>query len=146
MSGGRADDLQVTSRLVIPRDELVFEAIRGGGPGGQNVNKVATTVLLRFAFEHSRVLDQNQRMRLRQELSGRINREGEIVVRASTQRQQGRNLVDARERLAQLIAAALVRERPRVATRPGRGAVKRRLTAKRQRSERKSERRSREDA
>lgn len=145
MSGGRADELAIMPGLVIPRDELAFDAIRSGGPGGQNVNKVATAVVLKFAFERSRVLNPEQRARMRQRLAGRINREGELVVRASAHRHQARNLDAARERLADLIASALARQRPRVATRPGRGAVKRRLAAKQHQSERKSQRRSHDD-
>jgi ribosome-associated protein len=137
----RRDPLRVTPDLTIPADELRFEAVRSGGPGGQNVNKVATAVLLHFALATSRVLSEAQKQRIRVQLAGRIDVQGDLVVRASRFREQRRNLDDALERLAGWLRACLEPQRRRVATRPTRGSQRRRLQDKQARSERKRSRR-----
>ena len=105
------------------------------GPGGQNVNKVASKVVLRFAPLASRAFDAVQRARLAERLTGRLSAAGEVVVHASSHRERLRNLEDARARLAQLLLAALARPRRRVATKPTRGSQRRRLEGKRRRSD-----------
>lgn len=130
-----SEDLELRPGLVIPAAELRSEAVRSGGPGGQNVNKVASKVVLRFAPLESRAFDAVQRARLAERLAGRLTAAGELVVHASTHRERLRNLEDARSRLAQVLRAALARTKRRVATKPTRGSQRRRLEGKRRRSD-----------
>jgi ribosome-associated protein len=139
------DDLRVTRAIVIPEGELAESFSRSAGPGGQNVNKVASKVELRWNPHASRALGAVDRAWLLERLAGRITSSGDLVVRSSRTRDQARNRADARERLAELLRAALVRPRRRVATRPGRGAVERRLTGKKRRGQIKQARRTRPD-
>jgi ribosome-associated protein len=129
-----ADDLRVTRAIAIPEGELVESFSRAAGPGGQNVNKVASKVELRWNPAASRALGRADRAWLLERLAGRITSSGDIVVRASRTRDQARNREEARERLAELIREALARPRKRVATRPGRGAIERRLAGKKRRA------------
>ncbi len=133
--------LRVRSDLEIPDGELDEQFVRAGGPGGQNVNKVATKVVLRFSVTKSTCLSQSQRDKLLAALATRINGEGELVIHASRHRDQSRNRSDARERLAELLCEALQPRRRRRATRPTRGSKERRLAAKKQRSQTKRLRR-----
>lgn len=144
-SGGGRGDL-VAGPLRIPAAELSYEAVRSGGPGGQNVNKVATQIQLRFSVRDSRALTEEQRARIEGRLGHRLTKDGVLLLRASRYREQSRNLEDARERLALLLEAALERPKARKATRPGRGARERRLRAKKRRSEIKRTRRDRPGA
>jgi ribosome-associated protein len=137
----RRDPLQVAPGLAIPADELRFEAVRAGGPGGQNVNKVSSAVVLHFALASSSVLSEAQKQRVRGRLANRIDSTGDLVVRAMRFREQRRNLEDALERLAGMLRESLEPERRRVATRPTRGSQRRRLQDKQARSERKRGRR-----
>jgi ribosome-associated protein len=129
------EDLELRPGLVIPAGELRAEAARSGGPGGQNVNKVASKVVLRFAPLASRAFDEAQRARLTERLGARLNAQGELVIHASRHRERLRNLDDARQRLASALLAALARPRRRVATKPTRGSKRRRLEGKRRRGE-----------
>ncbi|MCB9914723.1 MAG: aminoacyl-tRNA hydrolase [Planctomycetes bacterium] len=135
------DPLPVTSRLVLPADELEVSFARAGGPGGQNVNKVESKVVLRFSVRESRALSEGQRHLLLQRLSARLTGEGELVLHASSHRERARNLDDARERLAELLRAALAPTKTRRKTRPTRGSVRKRLDTKRRRGEVKRDRR-----
>lgn len=127
--------LRVTGRIVIPDDELSESFIRSAGPGGQNVNKVATSVQLRFAATVSVALSDEAKARLIKLAGQRATKDGEILIEASRFRTQERNRADARERLVDLIRAALVPPPPpRKKTRPSKGAVERRLQAKKSRS------------
>ncbi len=131
------DDLAITSALVIPGRELAFTAVRSGGPGGQNVNKVSTKVELRFDARASSVLPAGVKARLLGANRGRLDAEGRLVVAVDDTRSQPRNLELARERLSVLVRAALVVPRRRRATKPSRAAREARLSDKRQRSEKK---------
>jgi len=133
--------LPITSRLSIPADELEVSFARSGGPGGQNVNKVASKVLLRWSVRDSGALSDGQRHLLMQRLSARLVGEGELLIQSSTHREQARNLEDARERLAEIVRAALHQAKKRRATKPTRGSQRRRLETKRQRSQIKKDRR-----
>jgi ribosome-associated protein len=124
----------VGPELFIPPDELVFQAARSGGPGGQNVNKVESKVSLRYDVRRSRSLTEDQRLMLLDRLAGRLTREGELVLHSSQHREQGRNAEAARERMLEILREALLPPVPRKKTRPGRGAKERRLQGKRSRS------------
>jgi ribosome-associated protein len=142
--GGPGDALAVTSRLVIPADELAESFSRSSGPGGQNVNKVASKAELRWAPLRSRalgVLDERDREWLLSRLRPKLTLAGELVVTSSVTRDQLQNRADARDKLAAIVEAALFRPRPRRPTRPTRGSVERRIGEKKRRSARKRDRR-----
>jgi ribosome-associated protein len=125
--------LQV-ERIAIPDQELVERFVRASGPGGQNVNKVATAVELRFDIANSPSLPEAVRERLLARRDRRVTADGVLVIAAQRFRTQERNREDARERLAHFIGAGLHAPKPRVATRPSRASRQRRLDAKRGRS------------
>lgn len=135
------EPLRIHSRLVLPAEELEVRTARSGGPGGQNVNKVETRVELRFSVAQSSSLSEERRAWLLENLGPRLTREGVLIVRSSRYRERGRNLEDARERMAELVRAGLARPKERRATRPTAGARRRRRKEKEQRSQRKRDRR-----
>jgi ribosome-associated protein len=137
--------LEITPQVAIPDDELVERFVRSSGPGGQNVNKVASAVELRFDALNSPSLPEDLRARLLARRDRRITDEGVIVISAQRFRTQERNREDARERLAALILAATHVAKKRVATRPTRASKERRLGAKKERSQVKTGRRARWD-
>lgn len=137
--------LQVTSAIRIPESELSERFIRAPGPGGQNVNKVATAVQLSFDAARSPSLPEDVRRRLIRLAGRRADGEGVITIEAHRLRTRERNREDARERLAELIRQAAHRPKPRIATRPTRGSKERRLAAKRIRSRTKQGRSGRPD-
>ena len=120
--------------LHIPEDELVERFVRSAGPGGQNVNKVASAVELRFDVAASRVLPEAVRARLLARRDRRITDAGVLVIQANRFRDQGKNREDARVRLVEIIRAALSVPKRRIATRPTRASKERRIDAKKTRS------------
>jgi len=132
-----SEDLAINPQLVLPAAELSWCAVRASGPGGQNVNKVATKVELRFDLEGSAVLPEAVRARLRSIARNRLDAEGRILIASQLTRSQERNLEDAREKLAELVRRALVPPRRRRPTRPSRGAKERRLAEKRKQADKK---------
>ena len=127
--------LEITPTLAIDEDELVERFVRSSGPGGQNVNKVASAVELRFDAARSPSLPEDVRARLLARRDRRITDEGVVVISAQRFRTQDRNRQDARERLVAIIAAATIAPVKRVATRPTRASKERRLTGKRERAQ-----------
>ena len=133
--------LRITDTLSLADWELTEHFVRASGPGGQNVNKVATAVELRFEAQRSPHLAPAVKARLRRLAGRRWTQDGAIIVTSDRFRSQALNRTDAREKLADLVRAALVAPRPRIPTRPGAGAVARRIEAKQRRGALKDSRR-----
>lgn len=133
--------IQVTDTILIPEDELSFSFVRASGPGGQNVNKVATAVQLRFDAAASPSLPDDVRQRLLKLAGSRATEEGMLVITARRFRSQYRNREDAVQRLAALVRRAAERPKKRRKTRPSKASVARRLEAKQRRSKLKDCRR-----
>jgi ribosome-associated protein len=125
---------------VIPESELVIRASRSGGPGGQNVNKVATRIELRFDLAGSSVFDADEKSRLRRRLGARVNTAGILRIVSQKHRSRSRNEAEARVRLAELLRAALVVPPRRRRTTASISARESRLREKKHRGERKRER------
>lgn len=132
--------LRITDAVAIEDWEITETFHRASGPGGQNVNKVATAVALRFEAERSPHLAPEVKARLRRLAGRRWTGEGAVIVSSERFRSQALNRADAREKLAALVRAALEPPRRRIPTRPGRGAIERRLRAKAARAARKAAR------
>ena len=122
--------LSVTPGVEIPDSDVALSFVRSSGPGGQNVNKVASAVQLRFDLQRSTALGAEVKARLRALAGRRLTGEGAILIIARNQRTQENNRREAEERLADLIRRALTPPKPRKATRPTRASRERRLEAK----------------
>ncbi len=133
--------IRVTRSIALDDDEIHLDFIRGSGPGGQNVIKVASAAQLRFDVVGSPSLPDDVRERLIRLARRRINRLGELVITARRYRRQDRNREDAIERLVELIRRAAGKPRVRKKTKPSAAARQRRLDTKRRRSETKRMRR-----
>jgi ribosome-associated protein len=125
--------IRIDHRISIDERELEERFIRASGPGGQNVNKLATAVQLRFDVRHSPSLPAQVRTRLERLAGRRLTREGVLVINAQRHRTQERNRQDALERLIALIQRAAVAPVPRRPTKPTAGARERRLQSKKHR-------------
>jgi len=133
-------DLMAAPGIAVSESELVERFVLASGPGGQNVNKVASAVELRFDVARSPSLSDEVKQRLRALAGRRLSKEGVLVLRGSRFRDQSRNRDDVRARLADLIARASVAPKRRKATKPTRAARERRLTDKKARSQLKQAR------
>jgi ribosome-associated protein len=138
-------DIVVTPRVIIPGGELAIAFSRSGGPGGQNVNKVASKVELRWNPTTSAALTAEDRAWLVARLASRLTSDGTLIVTSTATRDQLKNRDDAASKLALIVRAALDRPKPRKPTKVSRGAKRRRVADKRHHSEIKRNRTSRDD-
>ena len=132
--------IEIVPGLAIPEGELTFTASRSGGPGGQNVNKVATRITLAFNVAGSPTLSPDQRAHILEGLAARISKDGILRVVSQRHRTQAANRRAALERFVELVRGALAEEAPRVPTRPTRIARERRVAVKKLRGRLKQER------
>jgi ribosome-associated protein len=133
--------LHVNDHIRIPDDEFQWTFVRSGGPGGQNVNKVASKAVLRWNVATTPNLPADVKARLRSQQHRRINDAGELVLNSQRYRDQGRNVEDCLEKLRELVLQAVFVPKARKRTKPSRGAREARLREKRRRSATKSTRR-----
>ena len=132
--------LIITPDIVIPDEELEWKFIRSSGPGGQNVNKVASAAQLRFLLPQNTSLPVNVRNRLRRLAGQKLIDDGSILFKSMSERSQDQNRRAALERLETMIRSALVEPKIRKKTRPTKGAKERRIESKKQRSATKQQR------
>jgi len=124
------DALEITEELSIPMSEIEMTAVRSRGPGGQNVNKVATAIQLRFDIRGSATLSEQLKNKLLATGDQRISSEGVLVIKSQVYRSQDRNRQAALQRLAELLRDAAKKKKKRIPTRPGKKATQKRLDAK----------------
>jgi ribosome-associated protein len=134
--------LEINEQIRIPLTEFTWTYVRSGGPGGQNVNKVASKAVLRWPVVASPSLPPEVKARLQAQQHTRITVEGDLVLSSQRYRDQDRNRQDVLDKLRELILRATFVPTARKKTRPGKGARERRLAAKRHRSTAKSSRRA----
>jgi ribosome-associated protein len=134
-------DIVLPRGIRIPFDELLIETSRGGGPGGQNVNKVSSKVRVRFNVRTSPSLPEEVRLRLLEKLASKLTTDGELLVAANEYRDQPRNRAAALERLRRHLDDALFEHRTRRKTKPTRGSIERRIGERKHRSDIKKMRR-----
>jgi ribosome-associated protein len=132
--------IDISEHVAIPDEELEWKFIRSSGPGGQNVNKVASAVQLRFLLHRNTSIPAAARHRLRRMAGQRMVDDGTILITARDERSQEQNRRGALERLAELVRAALVEPKIRKKTRPTRASKERRIDSKKRRSSIKRDR------
>lgn len=134
------DPLPITSQLMIPARHLHWTAVRASGSGGQNVNKVASKVDLRFDLAACETLHPAVKARLYSLCRNKLDADGQVVITSQRTRDQLQNLADARDKLAALIRSALTPPRPRKPTKPTYGSKLRRLEGKQRTKQKKQSR------
>jgi ribosome-associated protein len=134
--------LEITPTIRIPLNEFEWSFARSGGPGGQNVNKVASKAVLRWNFATSPSIPEEVKCRFRERFPSRITTEGQLVLASELTRDQGRNREDCLEKLAAMLRTAAKRPKVRRPTKPSKASKRRRVEAKRRQSARKSGRRT----
>jgi ribosome-associated protein len=134
--------LEVTNRIRIPLDEFEWSFARSGGPGGQNVNKVASKAILRWNFDRSPSVPADVKERFRARFPSRLTTEGQLVLASELTRDQGRNRDDCLAKLAAMLRSVAAPPKARRPTKPSRASHRRRVDAKRRQSARKAGRRS----
>ncbi len=132
--------IEITPTIALDEQEIKFDFVRAAGPGGQNVNKVATAVQLRFDVRNTPSLPDDVRERLARLAGRRLTEAGELIIEARRFRTQEQNRQDALNRLVELIRRAIDKPKPRRPSRPSAAARERRLATKRRRSEAKRRR------
>lgn len=132
--------LQVTDAIAIPDEEFAWAYARSGGPGGQNVNKVASKAELRWPLDASPSVPDSVKARLRAAHPAHVTVEGEFVITSQEYRDQERNRQRCLEKLADMLRRAATPPKPRVKTKPSKASKKRRVEAKRKEATRKASR------
>jgi ribosome-associated protein len=122
--------LVINDKVTLPGSDLEWTAVRSSGPGGQNVNKVASKIELTFDFEGTVALADPVKLRLRSLAKNQLDAEGRVLVKSEKTRDQGKNLADARDKLKDLILKAMVVPKARKATRPSKAQKAKRLSTK----------------
>jgi ribosome-associated protein len=133
--------LVINDKVTLPGSDLEWTAVRSSGPGGQNVNKVASKIELSFDFETTVALQDSVKLRLRELAKHQLDAEGRIFIKSEKTRDQGKNLADAREKLKDLILKALVVPKARKQTKPSKAQKVKRLTNKKKVGAKKATRR-----
>jgi ribosome-associated protein len=133
--------IEITHQFAIPEAELSWSFVRSGGPGGQNVNKVASKAVLRWDLDGSRSVPEEVKARLRAQQRGRVTTDGEVVLSSQRHRDQERNRHDCLDKFVEMLRAATVAPKKRKKKKPTRASKERRLREKRHRSAAKSSRR-----
>lgn len=124
------DVLEISAQLSIPMSEIDMTAVRSQGAGGQNVNKVATAIHLRFDIRGSTALPEHLKTKLLKKNDQRINSDGVLILKSQSYRSQDRNRQAALQRLADLLRDSMRQPKKRIPTRPGKAAKKKRLDTK----------------
>lgn len=132
-----AENLHITSRIIVPANELRFTFSRSSGPGGQKVNKTSSRATLHWAV-HDSLLSDDIKARLSRRYANRIGNDGELSISSDKHRLQSRNREECLAKLKGLILSVLQKPKPRIATKVTRSSVERRLTGKKKKSQRKT--------